>query len=212
MTATQQPLAPKTSRRREEPAVRHSQIMSAARTCFANTGIQATTVDHIAIEAGVSVGLLYRVFGSKAAIIEAIIVEEVEGQIAQAFRIISDSPPSGIDRAAVLGGLREDALDLQKIALMFEMAAEACRNQSLRGFIRKRRAELHSTLVADLVADGLDRERAEKMFAELELIGAVVSGAVIHGVMNLDATVRDALDAALRSLDREDTGLASPSS
>lgn len=192
--------------------MRRAQIMSAARTCFANAGIQATTVDHIAIEAGVSVGLLYRVFGSKAAIIEAIIVEEVEGQVAQAFRIISDSPPSGIDRAAVLGGLRENALDLQKIALMFEMAAEACRNQSLRVFICKRRAELHSALVADLVADGLDRERAEKMFAELELIGAVVSGAVVQGVTNWDATVRDALDAALRSLDKEDSGSASPSS
>lgn len=179
--------------------MRRAQIMSAARTCFSESGIQTTTVDHIAIEAGVSVGLLYRVFGSKAAIIEAIILDEVENQIAQAFHIISNSPPSGIDRAAVLGGLREDALDLQKIALMFEMAAEACRNQSLRAFIRKRRAELHSALVADLVADGLDRERAEKMFAELELIGAVVSGAVMQGVTNWDSTVRDAVDAALRS-------------
>lgn len=202
MTDIQPPVASKRPRRREKPAVRRAQIMNAARTCFANSGIQATTVDHIAVEAGVSVGLLYRVFGSKGAIIEAMIVEDVEDQIAQAFRIISTSPPSGIDRAAVLGGLRQDALDLQKIALMFEMAAEACRNQALRAFIRERRVQLHSALVADLVADGLDKNRAEKMFAELELIGTVVSGAIIQGVTNWDATVRDSVDAALRSLDK----------
>lgn len=186
--------------------MRRAQIMSAARTCFASSGIQAATVDHIATEAGVSVGLLYKVFGSKAAIVEAIILEEVEDQIAQAFRIISASPASGIDRAAVLGDLKEDALDLQKIALMFEMAAEACRNASLRGFIRKRRTELHSALVANLVADGFDRGRAEKMFAELELIGVVVSGAIIQGVTSWDSTIRESIDAALRGLDKDNSG------
>lgn len=210
MTAIERSAAPKKTRRREEPAVRRGQIMKAARTRFANSGIQATTVDHIAIEAGVSVGLLYKIFGSKAAIVEAIILEEVEDQVAEASRIISASPPSGIDRAAVLSGLKADALDLQKIALMFEMAAEACRNQSLRGFIQKRRVELRRSLIADLVGNGLESEMAEKMFAELEIIGAVVSGAIIQGVTSWDSTIRASIDLVLRSLGEGDIGEALP--
>ena len=53
-------------RRREEPGVRRAQILAAAKRSFMAHGLQATTVDQIALEAKVSVGLLYRFFTSGA--------------------------------------------------------------------------------------------------------------------------------------------------
>jgi AcrR family transcriptional regulator len=189
-------------RRREEPSVRRAQILNAARTCFASSGFKATTVDDIAADAGVSVGLLYRIFGSKTAIVEAIILEQVEAQIEEAFEIISASPKSGIDRAKALRSFENASLDLQPLALSFEMAAEACRNQPLRKFMQRRRAELYSTLMDRLTASGMDRKTAEQRFAELDLIGAIGSGAVIQGLASAKMSVAQTVRAVFQSIDR----------
>lgn len=206
MEAPKRPAAPPQRRRREDPSVRKAQILSAARTCFAGSGFKATTVDDIAGEAGVSVGLLYRIFGSKTAIVEAIILEHVEAQIAEAFEIISTSPKSGIDRAKILRSFEGASLDLQQLALTFEMAAEACRNQALREFMQSRRAELHAKLMQRLVESGVDAKTAEQRFAELDLVGAIGSGAVIQGLssseMSVGQTVRSVFEAIERGTRR----------
>lgn len=200
MATPQKP--PAKQRRREAPSVRRAQILNAARKCFANSGFKATTVDDIAAEAGVSVGLLYRIFGSKMAIVEAMILDQVEEQIAQAFEIISTSPKSGIDRARVLRSFEGASLDLQQLALTFEMAAEACRNQPLREFMQGRRADLQSKLIDRLTASGMDPKSAKRMFAELDLLGAVGSGAVIQSLASPKMTVLQTIEAMFRSLDR----------
>ncbi|GAM99924.1 hypothetical protein U91I_03581 [alpha proteobacterium U9-1i] len=156
-------------------------------------------MDDIASQAGVSVGLLYRIFGSKTAIVEAIILEQVETQIEHAFEIISKSPKSGIDRARILKSFEDASLDLSQLALTFEMAAEACRNPSLRAFMQSRRAELHAKLMTRLVENGMDPKTAKRMFAELDLVGAIGSGAVIQGLaspkMSVSQTVKSVFDS-----------------
>jgi TetR/AcrR family transcriptional regulator, repressor for uid operon len=204
MAATPKPV-PK-PRRREDPSVRREQILGAARSCFANAGFKATTVDDIAAEAGVSVGLLYRIFASKTAIIEAIILEQVEAQIAQAFDLISTSPKSGIDRAKVLKSFEGASLDFQQLALTFEIAAEACRNQKLREFMQSRRADLYANLMDRLIASGMDRKTAEEKFAELDLVGAIGSGAVIQGLASPKMSVSQTVKAVFKSLDRKSGG------
>jgi AcrR family transcriptional regulator len=200
MAPTQRPA--RKQRRREEPSVRRAQILSAARACFAASGFKATTVDDIAAEAGVSVGLLYRIFGAKTAIVEAIILEQVEAQIEAAFELISTSPKSGIDRAKALGGFKDASLDFQQLALTFEMAAEICRNQTLREFMQDRRAALHATVIERLTESGMDGKTAEQKFAELDLIGAIASGAVIQGLASAKMSVAKTVETVFRSLDR----------
>lgn len=194
--------APAKQRRRQEPSVRRAQILTAARLCFANSGFKATTVDDIADEAGVSVGLLYRIFGSKTAIVEAIILEQVEAQLAQAFEIISASPKSGIDRAKVLKSFESEAADMQSLALTFEMAAEACRNPPLRAFMQGRRAELYADLLDRLIEDGMDRKTVERMFVDLDVVGAVASGAVIQSISNPRLSVLQNIEAIFKAIDR----------
>jgi AcrR family transcriptional regulator len=189
-------------RRREEPAVRRAQILRASRTCFANAGFNATTVDDIAAEAGVSVGLLYRVFGSKTAIIEAIILDQVEEQIEQAFEIISTSPASGIDRTKVIKSFEDASQDMQSLALTFEIAAEACRNAQLRAFMQSRRAKLYATLLERLTEAGMSRKTAERMFAELDLVGAIGSGALVQSLSSTKTKAFANIEAVFRAADR----------
>lgn len=180
--------------------MRRAQILTAARTCFAQAGFKTTSVDDIAEEAGVSVGLLYRLFASKTAIIEAIIADQIEAQIAQAYEIIAASPNTGIDRAKVLRILGETSFDLQSLALTFEIAAEACRDPALRSFMQNRRATLYDQLIARLTRGGRSAKTAARMFAELEVIGAVASGAVIQSLSNPGRSVSEAIRATFLTL------------
>src|SRR5690349_10145468 len=78
-------------RRRESPDVRKAQILEAAERCFRKYGLQGSTVDRIASKAGVSVGLLYRFFPSKAAIVEAIVAADVELQLERTAALLSQA-------------------------------------------------------------------------------------------------------------------------
>lgn len=49
-----------------------ARILDAAAELFANTGYEATTTNHIATSAGVSVGSLYQFFADKHAVLEAL--------------------------------------------------------------------------------------------------------------------------------------------
>jgi hypothetical protein len=68
--------------------------------------------------------------------------------------------------------------------------------------MQARRAALHATVIERLAEAGLDRKTAEQKFAELDLIGAIASGAVIQGLASAKMSVAKTVDAALRSIDR----------
>lgn len=49
---------------------------------------------------------------------------------------------------------------------------------------------------------GMDAKTAERMFVELDLIGAIASGAAIQGLSNEKRSVVQNIEAVFRSLDR----------
>src|ERR1700750_2595290 len=55
----------------DSPTDRRSQILGAAFTCFAKRGFHQATMHDISAEAGISVGLIYRYFENKDAVISA---------------------------------------------------------------------------------------------------------------------------------------------
>lgn len=177
------------TRRREDPRVRRAQILEAAERCFRTLGFQASTVDRIAAEAQVSVGLLYRFFESKSAIIEAIILGDVQRQLEHADRAIERATggPTRILRG-MMRQLAHATVDPDRIALMFEIAAEVCRNPSLRSFVRGRRAEAKGILVETLMRKGVTRRAAERMIEHLEIVSATASGAAMHAVLYADGS------------------------
>ena len=178
---------PKKERRRKDPKVRRTQILDAARNCFADFGFQGTSVDRIAAKAGVSVGLLYRFFKSKAAIVEAIIVEDVEGQIARLSDAIDahSLDAGGISNLA-MRELGEVTLDPAHLAMMFEISAEVCRNAELRDFLRDRHSKSMAALREQLVSNGADATTASKTLQQIDLASAIVSAWGMRAILYSD--------------------------
>ncbi len=183
-----------TTRRREDPQVRRGQILEAAERCFRARGFQASTVDQIAAEAGVSVGLLYRFFDSKSSIIEAIILDAMEAQLAQATIAIENASGEPFETLrAMTSRLAPVTLDGDRIALMLDVAAEVCRNPTLRSFVQTRRAEAKDTLVKKLKSKGVAKKQAERMIARLELISALATGTALHAVLYSEGSLEGSL-------------------
>jgi TetR/AcrR family transcriptional repressor of uid operon len=171
-------------RRREHPDVRRSQILAAAKTSFRVHGLRATPIDAIAAEADVSVGLLYRFFKSKAEIVEAIILEDVEQQLAQVALALEDHSADPAElRQLITDRLAGSSADPERLALMFEIAAEICRNPTLRAFVRKKRAELRDELVARFATRGLDRHQADRLIEQLDRTSSFATGLAVHAIL-----------------------------
>jgi len=183
-------------RRREDPDVRRSQILAAAKKSFRVHGLGATPVDAIAAEAQVSVGLLYRFFKSKAQIVETIILEDVELQLAQVAFALEDHSASPAElRELITTRLAENTADPERLALMFEIAAEICRNAALGAFVRKKRIELRHELVARFETRGLDRQQADRLIEQLDRASSLATGLAVHALLYSDSL--DTLPATL---------------
>lgn len=186
-----------TRRRREDPEVRRTQILEAAKRCFTKLGFQATSVEKIAGEAGVSVGLLYRFFRSKSAMIEAIVVEEVEDQFNQISAGLSADGAGAIRPTAwVEDNLRKAALDRDRLSLMLEIVAEVSRNAELQSFIHSRRKQLGKAVTLDLVEKGLDRQAALQLLDRIDTASAIASGIAVHAMVYSGKSLEKSLDEA----------------
>lgn len=187
-------------RRREDPQIRRAQILQAAKHCFRTLGFQASTVDKIAAEAQVSVGLLYRFFDSKSAMIRAIILEDIDAQAEQANAAIDGAPAGSQTSLVVPQGFAETHFDPKRIALMFEIAAEICRNPTLQTFVRERREQLKAALVKKLVGKGQKKKEALETLERLEFISAVSSGAAMHAILFADGQPEKSMQLISRYL------------
>jgi len=175
------------NRKRKDPEVRRAQILEAAKNCFASFGFQGTTVDRIATEASVSVGLLYRFFDSKADIIKAIIIEEVEGQL-ERLRLAIDDDTLDARAASKLAtrALGDASLNPKLMAMMFEISAEVCRNPELRAFLQERHSRAMASLSEKLVERGADAKVAADTIARVDLASAIVSGLGTRAILHSD--------------------------
>ncbi len=192
-------------RRREDPQVRRSQLLQAAKHCFRTYGFQASTVDRIAAEAQVSVGLLYRFFDSKSAIIKAIILEDVEAQLEQAGIAIENSPGEAPETSrAITSRLVETTCDRDRIALMLEIAAEVCRDPALRSFLQVKRAQVKEALVKKLERKGINRRTAVQMIERTEISSAIASGAAIHAMLYSNGSPESSMKLIARLINAAD--------
>ena len=195
--------------RRRQPEVRKAQILRAAKESFRIHGLQATTVDVIAAQAEVSVGLLYRYFKSKSEMVQAIIAEDVELQMAQIERAIEEGPTDLADLPRLMiNQFVEESQNREQLALMLEVTVEVYRNAQLREFVRRKRVEVRESLATKLESKGLDRVGAHALIEQIERASAVVTGVALEALIYSDSvstssrSVASIVDAALFSFER----------
>lgn len=175
---------------------RYAQLLDAAAASFTRRGFHATTVQDIAAEAGVSVGLLYRYFDGK----EALVVALIERYVVEVHR--------AVERADTLEAALEALFDVPGGAkteqaegtLFVEVMAEALRNDGVAEVVRQA-----DTRVAVALADRIrGAQRTGEVAPDLhpdaaaELVLALGDGLAIRAA--LAGEVPPALDATLVTL------------
>jgi AcrR family transcriptional regulator len=133
--------------RRPADAERRVRILEAGERAFVRNGFHATTMQHVADEAGMSAGNLYRYFPSKEAIVEGL-CELDQAETAKAFAELMAVTELMADNLHIVEamrcGLRKHVLAKppEKARLIVEIWAEAGRNPRVAAMTHEVDAEV----------------------------------------------------------------------
>jgi AcrR family transcriptional regulator len=182
---------------RGDAAANRKRILAAARTVFAERGVDGASMDAVAAAAGVGKGTLFRRFGDRAGLIDALL-DDAMAELQDAF--LSGPPPLGPGAPASvrLEAFVDELLRFLDANLDFALAAaratapgaQVRSHAPLAMFMRVMVEEIDPSLDAEIVADmllgatsalavyHLRRERG----VELERIQASAR-ALLHGIV-----------------------------
>src|SRR5712692_11383223 len=165
-------------------ADRRSQILEAALVCFAKRGFHQTSMHDISGEAGISVGLIYRYFENKEAVISAMAArhkEEIQQMLERARQA-----PSLLESLEILFTAHccENEPRVTS-AFVVDLYAEAARNPGIADLVRD---VLQTAMdgVTDLIARSPEAKNAAHGLApseQAELIFAVARGMLMRDVL-----------------------------
>jgi TetR/AcrR family transcriptional regulator, repressor for uid operon len=163
---------------------RRTQILDAALVCFAKRGFHQASMHDISAEAGISVGLIYRYFENKDAVISAM-ADRHKKEIHQVLERAQHAPTL-LESLEILFTAHccEDAPQLVS-AFVVDLYAEASRNPRVADLVRD---VLQTAMngVTDLIARSPEAENAAhslKPYELAELIFAVSRGMLMRDVL-----------------------------
>jgi len=175
----------------EHRAARQAQILDAAWRCFYREGVQATTMERIIAESGLSASAMYRYFAGKDDIIVAAIGSSL-GRLARLLQPILEGPgrcsvQALLQRvtAAIQTFSARPGFNLSTIAL--HGWSEAQRNERLRGLMRDFYAAFRDRLAdrvrrwqaeGEVTASAAPQDVAQALLSLI--LGFVVQSAVLH--------------------------------
>ena len=164
---------------------RRTQILEAAMVCFAKRGFHQASMHDISAEAGISVGLIYRYFENKEAVISAMAdrhKKEIQEMLERARQA-----PTLLESLEILFTAHccENAPQIQS-AFVVDLYAEASRNPQVADLVRD---VLQTAMdgVTDLIARSPEADKAAahglKPNELSELIFAVARGMLMRDVL-----------------------------
>jgi AcrR family transcriptional regulator len=163
---------------------RRTQILDAALVCFAKRGFHQASMHDISAEAGISVGLIYRYFENKDAVISAM-ADRHKQEIHEVLERAQQAPTL-LESLEILFTAHccEDAPQVVS-AFVVDLYAEASRNQRVAHLVRD---VLETAMggVTDLIARSPEAENAAhglKPHELAELIFAVSRGMLMRDVL-----------------------------
>ena len=175
-------------------ADRRSQILDAALVCFAKRGFHQTSMHDISGEAGISVGLIYRYFENKEAVISAMAArhkEEIQQMLERARQA-----PSLLESLEILFTAHCCENEPRLVsAFVVDLYAEASRNQRMADLVRDV-LETAMAGVRDLIARAPESQNAGNDLTSDELAELIF--AVARGMLMLDVLRPHEMTAAER--------------
>ena len=186
-----------------QPQIDHSldrptQILDAALVCFAKRGFHQTSMHDISTEAGISVGLIYRYFENKDAVISAM-ADRHKKEIQEVLERAQQAP-NLLESLEILFTAHccEDAPQVVS-AFVVDLYAEASRNSHVANLVRDV-LEIAMDGVTDLIARAPESQNAAHNLTPkemAELIFAVSRGMMMRDVLE---TERDSMRRRERQL------------
>jgi len=184
---------------------RRRQILRAAMTCFGRRGFHPTTMNDISVEAQISVGLIYRYFESKDAVITFMASEHLD-DLRRVLEQARQAPT--LFEALELVSIRhcEKHPEHIQVAFVADLFAEAARNEQVRLLVRDV-TQFFIESVADLIAASDEAKTAPPgvdPHSAAEIIVDSTRGMMMRAIADsstLTATqIRDRQLAMLRTL------------
>ncbi len=177
---------------------RRDEILAAAETCFVAKGFHQTSMQDIASASGLSMGLLYRYFDSKSAIIRAFSALDRDRMIA-GVTALADAADFIAGLAKLLKQELETMRNVDEFRLTTEVLSESTRDEILReSFAAKElmlSAALSSAIAQQQSAGRIARDLPPDQAANLVL--AMVDGLSLRAFIDRRLGKR-ALDALLQ--------------
>jgi len=173
---------------------RRTQILEAALVCFAKRGFHQTSMHDISGEAGISVGLIYRYFENKEAVISAM-ADRHKKEIGEVLKRARQAPTL-LESLEILFTAHccEDAPQLVS-AFVVDLYAEASRNPQVADLVRDV-LETAMDGVRDLISRSPEGQNAAHGLTPNELAELIF--AVARGMLMLDVLRPQAMTAAER--------------
>src|SRR5437660_6738302 len=163
---------------------RPAQILDAAVVCFAKRGFHQASMHDISAEAGISVGLIYRYFQNKEAVISA--MADRHKQEIQEILERAQQAPGLLESLEVLFTAHCGEKEPQVVsAFVVDLFAEASRNTRVAELVRDV-CETSMNGVTDLIARSPEAKTSDLSPREMaELIFAVNDGMLLRGVLRV---------------------------
>src|SRR5438876_9521068 len=176
---------------------RPTQILDAAVACFAKRGFHQASMHDISAEAGISVGLIYRYFQNKEAVIAAMAdrhkqeIEEILDRARQASGLL--------ESLEVLFTAHCGENEPQVIsAVVVDLFADASRNMRVAELVRDV-CETTMNGVTDLIAQSPEAKATNLTPREMaELIFAVNDGMLMRNVLKIGSTTQERREQQLK--------------
>src|SRR5437016_7513770 len=160
------------------------QILDAAVVCFAKRGFHQASMHDISAEAGISVGLIYRYFQNKEAVIAAM-ADRHKKQIHEILERARQAPNLRESLETLFTAHCGETEPQVTAAFVVDLFAEASRNEHVAELVRGV-CEASMNGVTDLIARSPEAKASDLSPQQMaELIFAVNDGMLLRGVLRV---------------------------
>ena len=183
-----------------------NRVLEAARKCFIDSGFHAASMADIAATADMSVGLIYRYFANKSAIVKAIIdhhLEQGECELVSGLRSPADIAHAVIGALDCWSG---DGDGRVNAALFLEITAESTRDADIAAAVRKADEFMQKSLAEALrrcARTGGVHLDAAAVRGRVQVLQCLIEGLAVRCIREPElkrAALQSAVEQCVRSL------------